>query len=50
MSDFTIAVGIVVGLILVYACGYRNGVAYCVREMKPLEDAARELNELTRRK
>ena len=50
MSEFTLACAVVVGLIVAYALGYRNGVAYCVRELKPLEDAAKSLSELTRRR
>ena len=50
MSNLTLACGIVVGLIVAYGVGYRNGVAYCVRALKPLEDAARDLREMTRRR
>lgn len=50
MSAFTIAVLIVLGLLVAYGWGYRSGVAYCARQLKPLEDAAKELRELTRRR
>jgi hypothetical protein len=49
MSALTIACAIVVALILVYAWGYRSGVAYCVRALKPIEDAAREMREMMRK-
>jgi hypothetical protein len=49
MSDVTIAVLIVLGLMLAFALGFRSGVAYCVRELKPLEDAVKELRAMRRK-
>jgi hypothetical protein len=49
MSNLTLTCGIVVGLMVAYGVGYRNGVAYCVRAHKPLVDAARELHRMMRR-
>lgn len=33
-------------LMLAYALGYRSGVAYCARQMKPLAKMAREAADL----
>ena len=48
MSDFTIAILIVLGLLAAYRLGYHNGAAYCIRQIKLLENAARELAAMTR--
>lgn len=49
MSDFTIAVLIVLGLLAAYRIGYRNGIGYCMQQLKPLHDAAKGLAAMTRR-
>jgi hypothetical protein len=43
LSTVTFAALVSVGLIVAYAWGYRSGVAYCVRQMKPLADTAKEI-------
>lgn len=52
MSDFTIAVLIVLGLLAAYRIGYRigyrNGIGYCMQQLKPLHDAAKGLAAMTR--
>lgn len=48
MSDLTLACAIMVGLIVAYRIGYHNGVAYCERQLRPLEEAARELRQMMR--
>ena len=50
MSTLTLACAIIVGLMLAYAWGYRNGVAYCVREMKPLVTQLRELRMMVQKR
>ena len=50
MRDLTIACAIVVGLLLAYGWGYLSGVAYCVREMRPLVEKLGELREGVRRR
>jgi hypothetical protein len=50
MSPLTLACAVVVGLIVAYRFGYHHGVAYCMRQLKPLEDAAKSLSELARRR
>ena len=42
MSDLTLTCAIVVGLVVAYFLGFRSGVAYCVREMKPLVEQIKE--------
>jgi len=49
MTDFVIAVLILIGLLAAYRVGYHHGVAFCMRQLKPLEDAARELARMHRR-
>ena len=50
MSTFTLACAIIVALMLAYAWGYRSGVAYCVREMKPLVGKIMELRDAAQRR
>jgi hypothetical protein len=50
MSEFTLACAVVVGLIVAYALGYRNGIAYCLREMEPLRKHLEDLRAMTGRR
>ena len=43
LSTVIFAALVSVGLIVAYAWGYRSGVAYCVRQMQPLGDMAKEI-------
>ena len=41
---------IVVALFIAYGLGYRNGVAYCVRELGPFHDLVKSLREMKEKK
>ena len=56
MSLFSIVIdGIVAGLIFcgmiwMYIWGYRSGVQYCMKQLGPLEKAAREMANMVKKK
>jgi len=46
--NFGLAVIIIVAMIGSYLWGYRDGVKYCVRQMRPLGDMAKDLADRLR--
>jgi hypothetical protein len=50
ISNLAIAALVSILMIGSYLWGYRDGVKYCVRQMQPLGDMAKEMADRLRRK
>jgi hypothetical protein len=49
-ENLAVAALVSVAMIGSYLWGYRDGVKYCVRQMQPLGDMAREMAEMLKKR